>query len=109
MPGTRGGRRTRRPLGVLTPCRTCPKIPAGAKPYPEHAVEFGAEEWAVWRHYAECKAVGWQVSDAADPVVRRNAGLLRQVEDAAADAKSSGRVEALLGLLARPQGGGKGK
>lgn len=105
-PMTRAGRRVRRPLGVLTPCRSCPKVPADAPPYPESAVEFGPTEWAVYQHYRECKAVGWQVPDVVDPLVKLHAGLLAQVEESTEAVRSEARV---LAVLAGALAGGKGK
>jgi hypothetical protein len=32
-------------------------------------------------HYRECRAVGWQVPEVADPLVRRHAAIIREVED----------------------------
>lgn len=97
----RGGKPVRRPLGVLTPCRGCPKIPDGVAPWPESAAEWDAACVAVYRHYKECQGVNWQVPDALDPVVRYHAGLIRQVEDAAEAVRGSARVEAVVtGLFA---------
>lgn len=68
-----------RPRHKLTPpaCRLswgtgCPKgTPENSKALSEKNVE-------ALRHYLECKAVG-QFPD--DPIVRRNAGIIRQIED----------------------------
>ena len=62
------------------PCRWCPKIPKGAEPVPENAEELSERNWLAYQHYLECKAVG---KFPGDSMVRRNAMLIRQVEDSA--------------------------
>lgn len=63
-------------------CCWCPKVPRGTEPVPENAVELNAMNWRAYQHYLECKAVGQFPGD--DPIVRRNAMLIRGVEEAAA-------------------------
>ena len=77
---TRGGKPVPRPRGAPLPCSTCPKIPPGTDPHPDNAVELGERELAAWEHYRECRAVG---AFPDDPLVRRNAAIIRQVEDSA--------------------------
>lgn len=67
-----------RPKGLPTPCRFCPKIPPKARPSPENGEELTPENWAAYRHYLECKAIGVFPADA---IVRRNAGIIRDLED----------------------------
>jgi len=76
----RAGIPTLRPKGVKTPCMWCPKIPPGVKPIPTNAVEMDDKAYAAYLHYLECKAVGGFPHDA---IVRRNAAIIRQAEDAA--------------------------
>lgn len=78
---TRRGEKVRRPPGVLTPCRTCPKVPPDAEPVPASAVELSHKNTLAVLHYRRCKAVAWQVPDALDPLVRRNAAIIQAVED----------------------------
>lgn len=86
-----------RPPGTPTPCHECPKVPADAPARTrEHAVEPSEGSWRVWRHYRECKAVAWQVPEAADPIVRRHAGLLAPAEEAYAGAPLRQLVTLLL-------------
>jgi hypothetical protein len=59
--------------------------------------------WLAYSHYLECKAVNWQCPDALDPVVRRNAALIRSAEDEAASIKEQRRLIALATSL-RPRG-----
>lgn len=79
-PVERAGERVPRIRGQLPQCKWCPKIPKGTDPIPENAVELSPRNWAVYQHYLQCKAVGAFPDDA---IVRRNAMLIRQVEDAA--------------------------
>lgn len=61
----------------------CPKQPPDV-PEPERswatAVELTEQNWRAWAHYRECVAVG---SFPDDPIVRRNAAVIRAAEDAA--------------------------
>jgi hypothetical protein len=75
---TRGGRPVPRPAGAPTPCRTCPKVPPGAPPVPESAVELGDQLQRAWEFYRECRAVG---DFPADPLVRWLAARFRAAED----------------------------
>jgi hypothetical protein len=72
----RSGRLVARPEGTAPPCRIpgigCPK---GT---PEHPRGLSAANLAAWRFDRECQAVG---SYPNDPLVRRNAALIRQVEE----------------------------
>jgi hypothetical protein len=64
-----------RPPGNRPPCRM-----AGVgclKGTPEESRELTNANRAAWRHYRECRAVG-QFPD--DPIVRRNAAIIREVE-----------------------------
>lgn len=70
-----------RPKGVLTPCRYSTGCPKGT---PENQKSLSEKNWKAYRHYQECKAVG-QFPD--DPIVRANAAIIRQVEDAVRDEK----------------------
>ncbi len=66
--------------GQKTPCIWCPKIPAGDPHSPSSAIELTEENFLAYLHYQECKAVG---EFPSDPIVRRNAALIRRVEDLA--------------------------
>jgi hypothetical protein len=73
----RSGRLVVRPNGTHPPCRIagvgCPK---GT---PENQRALSAANRAAWRHYRECRATGLFPDD---PLVRRNAAIIRDVEDA---------------------------
>lgn len=73
-----GGLPMLRPQGQPTPCHECPKVPSDA---PErtsaHAIEPSEKSWLAYQHYLECAAVG---SFPDDPIVKRNARVIRQVE-----------------------------
>lgn len=77
---TRGGKPVERPRGTKPPCRICPKIPEGADPTPENAVELKGADRQAYIHYRECRAVN---AFPDDPLVRRDAAVFRAVEDAA--------------------------
>lgn len=76
----RAGNKIRRPLNVLPPCNRCPKIPKGSPPRPESAVVLSERNLAAYWHYKQCKAVG---SFPDDPIVQRNAAIIRELEDQA--------------------------
>lgn len=70
----------RRPPGVDPPCRWCPKIPPGEPANPDSAVELSPKNLAAALHYYGCEAVGWQVPDARDPIVQRNARVIAAID-----------------------------
>jgi hypothetical protein len=82
------------------PCRTCPKIEKGVEPRPENATRLTPEFWETWRHYHESAAVGWQTPDALDPLVRRNAAVIRGVLDAAERVRHDSTQQLILAALA---------
>lgn len=84
---TRGGKPIRRANGMRPLCRFCPKQPPDvpeADRTPRTAVELSEKNWAALRHYRECRATG-RFPD--DPLVNRNAALIRQAEDVADDVR----------------------
>jgi hypothetical protein len=85
-----------RPPGTRPPCRIagvgCPK---GT---PENQKGLNAANLAAWRHDRECRATG-RFPD--DPIVRRNAALIREVELAHIRRQWSDFRTAVLALLAR--------
>lgn len=70
------GKPVPRPKSCPSPCRLphvgCPK---GT---PESPKSLNEANWLAYEHYHECRAVG-QFPD--DPIVRRNARVIRQIED----------------------------
>lgn len=76
----RGGLPVLRPKGVKTPCAWCPKILPGDEPIPANANEITEKNLAALIHYRESRAVG---DFPDDPIVRRNAALIRGAEDVA--------------------------
>lgn len=68
------GRDLRRPRGIGPPCRygKCEKGTA------ENQKVLTAYNRAAYQHYLECRATA---SFPDDPIVKRNAGLIRSVED----------------------------
>lgn len=73
---TRRGQPCRRPGGVPTPCSRCPKIPKGAAPRPENAVELSEKNFAAIRHYFQSRAVGASEEERRDAIVRKNWSLI---------------------------------
>ena len=55
-------------------------------------------------HYRECKAVGWNVPDAEDDLVREHAALFRSFEDAAERARSTVQTQLMLRLAGEAKG-----
>lgn len=92
-----------RPPGAPPPCDRCPKVPddAPAKHW-DYAVELSQRNERVYRHYLECKAVG---SFPDDPIVRRHAGIIRRVEDAAANREVVEKLDTLSALMGVILGG----
>jgi len=70
------GRLILRPPEALPPCRL-PGIGC-AKGTPDNPTELSVANQAAWRFDRECRATG---NYPDDPIVRRNAALIRQVEE----------------------------
>jgi hypothetical protein len=89
----RSGRLVVRPQGTAPPCRipgvSCPK---GTPEDPRGLTEANR---AAWRFDRECRAVGHFPDD---PLVRRNAALIRQVEE---EFERRERLEFRRAVLAR--------
>jgi hypothetical protein len=90
------GRKLERLPNQLTPCSSCPKIPDGAEPKPENAVELSVRNRMAYQHYLECKAVG---EFPVDAIVRRNAGVIREIEDVACAGMQQGKLDAILTVV----------
>lgn len=73
----RKGKPLRRPEGTVVLCQTQAGCPKGT---PEQPKSFSAKNRLAWLHFLECDAVG-QFPD--DPIVRRNARVIRQAIKAA--------------------------
>lgn len=79
----RHGQPIPRPPGTFAPCRYVSKgFEACAKGSPEASKELSARNRQAYLHYLECRAVGRFPDDA---IVRRNAALIRHVEQLHAD------------------------
>jgi hypothetical protein len=92
------GRLVPRPAGALPPCRIaglgCPK---GT---PENPLSLSDVNSEAYRHYRECRATG---NFPDDPIVRRNAALIRAQEDEAALRDRSRWFDQLRTILRRLQ------
>lgn len=86
----RGGQRLKR--FSKTPCGQCPKVGKDKPPCRASAEELSSQNWQAYSHYLGCRATNTWPDDER---VRRNAALIRQVEDAAA----RGNDELLAGVL----------
>jgi hypothetical protein len=75
-----------------TPCRTRKGCPKGT---PEDSRELTRQNTSTYRHYLDCKATGLFPDD---PVVRRNAGIIREIEDAIDRNDRESMIEALGGV-----------
>lgn len=89
----------RREYGNATPCRRCPKGKLDARPHPEK--DLSDRNWQAWMHYQECRAVNHFPDD---PIVRRNAAIIRAAEDSAARSMEGGML-GLLSVVAAKAGG----
>jgi hypothetical protein len=90
----RAGLPVLRPKGVATPCLSCPKIPEGIPKTRDNAIELSERNWLAYQHYLECRAVG---QFPKDPIVRRNARILRAIIDEA-EQRPLWKLIALLGV-----------
>jgi hypothetical protein len=61
------------------PCHFCPKIPQGADPKPENAIEPSERSLLAFQHYRRCRAVGRFPTDV---LVEKDAAIIRDVWDA---------------------------
>lgn len=85
-----------RARGCFAPCRYTRKgCPKGT---PENKRSLSEVNAQCWEHYRECRAVG-QFPD--DPLVRRHASLIREVEDFCHRQQDRERLAEVLGLLIR--------
>lgn len=61
-----------------TPCSSCPKIPKGMPKDRRYAVELTDRDWAIYRHWRECRATN---TFPDDPIVRRHAVIFQDIQD----------------------------
>lgn len=71
-------------IGQRPRCEFCPKIPPDRPKVPEEAVELSERNWRAYRHYRECVSMGTFDPWSLDPIVRRNAMRIREIEEKAA-------------------------
>ena len=71
----RGGKELPRPPDQPPPCSVCPKIPQGAVPIPDNAVELSRENHLAYTLALEVMA-GRPMPD--DPITWRNCALVQQ-------------------------------
>lgn len=85
-----------------TPCKRCPKIPDDMPKVPESAQELTRKNRRAYAHYRECRAVDDWPRDAeghVDPTVKRNAALIREIEDDYARHQQRLPLDRFLGML----------
>lgn len=99
----RAGRAVPRPSGGMLPCGRCAKVPPGAEPVPASAVDPSGMSRRVYEHFDECEAVGWQVPEATDPIVKRHAAVIRRVRRAVEEARQ-GALAALSAIQRQAHG-----
>lgn len=88
-----------------TKCEWCPKIPTDVNPEPANAVELSPKNWAAFQFHLECRATN---SWPDDPIVKRNAMLIRQVEDIAARSETDAReARSMSAVISAINAGGK--
>lgn len=80
-----------RPKRTLAPCRYAKGIcPKGT---PEKQRSLSARNLLAYQHYLECKATG---DFPSDPIVRRDAAIIRRVEDEAHEERLSATLTRLI-------------
>lgn len=89
----RDGEPEKRFFACLAPCQTDKGCPKGT---PENQKSLTESNQDCYQHYLECKAVGQFPND---PIVRRNAALIRQVEDGAEQFERNQFYTTITGLL----------
>jgi len=87
------------------PCHACPKTIGLRVRHWRGAADPPPWAYQTFRHFLECRAVGWQVPDAADPIVRRNAKIVEGVEASIAAGRADGIEAMLAGLMTRGRRG----
>lgn len=92
----RGGEKIRRLPNQMPPCHWCPKIPKGAAPVPESAVELSPRNRDAYLHYRRCKAVSRFPIDA---IVERNAAICLGIEDDAASERQRMQQAELISMV----------
>jgi hypothetical protein len=80
------------------PCRTAKGC---AKGTPESPNTLSRKNLLAYEHYQECKAVGAFPDDA---IVRRNARVIRELEDAAERVREAERLAAMFGVASLRRG-----
>jgi len=89
-----------RPAGGKAPCQATAGAPREvrericAKIAPDAGVELSEKNRAAYEHYQECKAVGVFPDD---PIVRRNARIIRELEDMQAANKLERSINRTMG------------
>ena len=86
-----------RPAGSPLPCRICPRTAQAEDRIRANAISMSEKNWQAWQHYKECKAVG---EFPNDPIVRRNAAIIREVEDHC-ERRDRSQISEILAALAR--------
>ena len=86
---------------MRTPCGTCPKIPRSTLPADRvprigQQADLSPRNRRVIRHYRECRAVG-KFPD--DPLVRKNAAILFELEQQQQNRRESERSQAILSVV----------
>jgi hypothetical protein len=89
------GEPLRRAKGTSPPCRYRRGCPKGT---PEDQRALTNQNQRAWDHYRECRAVGVFPDD---PIVRRHAALLRDVEDSCRRKREMDRLISILSLFRR--------
>jgi hypothetical protein len=63
---------------------------------PEAQLTLNPQNQLVWKHFCECEAVGYFPDD---PLVRRHAGIIRQIKDAHARASQQQLTQLITAAL----------
>lgn len=98
-----GAKPRARVKGTIPPCFECPKVPENA-PISSYyyASEISETTWLTIEHFDECEAVGHFPQD--DPIVRRNAAIIRRIREDVKRAEQGKAMGYILGVLNISQG-----
>lgn len=92
-----------RPLGVVTPCYQCEKVPESApEKHWRYASEISDRSLASIRYHDGCEAVGdWPKRDdgQVDPLVKRHAAVIRKIREGIRRKEMADSLGNLMGLV----------
>jgi hypothetical protein len=70
-------------------------------------VELDERGWRCWQHFKEMRAVGFQVDDVRDALVREHAAIFREAEERASRKAAFEDLVTLGRIIRRDDHGGR--